>query len=165
MSTRKPPVTSQEEKFYLSVGSDELEHEVTYGDFTFIMQIPPLIEEAGLSLSAISLAQNILRNPEYKHLVENLKIPEIDPEAEETTIIEKPVDLNRIQQVKYALTLLPDDFTAVINNMAYLNIVVKDILYKDKPLWVQVDGEDIRIDSFRLFAEYIRKRSIRFVQL
>lgn len=157
-----------EERFFLNL-NDDISIEVEYEDFTFTLTIPELLAEATVTLGSIRVAQKLLRMPEYSGLVEGIKLPKLeldeDAEEKEVKVAEIPLDLTRIQHVRYALNFFPEEFIDTINNISYLGLAVSSITYHGKEVWVKVDGEDVLIDSFEKFITHIRTKKIRFGRL
>lgn len=165
---------SSEERFFLNL-NEELTVDIEYENFMFTLEVPNLMVEATVSMGVLRTVQQLLRQPEYRELAESLTMPmveEVEDEEDEseqasprTQVIDKPINLDKLNHIRYALKYLPDDFINTVNNIAYLNIVVIDIAYNGKPVWVTADGDEIKIDTFEKFIKYVKTRNIRFGQL
>lgn len=172
MPEKKQQVLNAEERFFLNL-NEELTIDIEYQNFVFTLEVPTLMSEASLSLSTLKAAQALLSQPEYGELVSSLAIPRLIPKPkseendsknngnEELTVKEESLDLKKISHVRYALRNLPEEVVTNLNNIAYLQLAVKEIRYMGKEFWVQVDGEDIKIDTFNKFFIYVKSKKIR----
>lgn len=164
MTTKKSTFTS-EEKFFINLSEQNI-FNIDYQDFQFTLEIPSLLEESALSLSAINAAQIILQNPEYQGLLSKLKYPTFEETKQEEgeddfQLVEKDLDISKLSHVKYAIRNLPDEFTNTVNNIAYLQLVVKKILYKNQKIWIKNKNEELEINDFINFVSYVKVKNLR----
>lgn len=164
MTTKKSTFTS-EEKFFINLSEQNI-FNIDYQEFQFTLEIPSLLEESALSLSAINAAQIILQNPEYQSLLSKLKYPTFEETKQEEgeddfQLVEKDLDISKLSHVKYAIRNLPDEFTNTVNNIAYLQLVVKKILYKNQKIWIKNKNEELEINDFINFVSYVKVKNLR----
>lgn len=163
----KQKTISTQEKFLLNLDETDLTTTFKVQKFEFTVGAPSLFEEARITIDTISIAKKMLQTEQYSEFVKDVKIPKLTFSTDETTgqvntvIEEEPVDLDKINHVAQLLdNILPTTFRNLVQNIAFLNILVKDISVEGKPLYLVVDGKEIHVDSFEKFVLNVRTRGL-----
>lgn len=162
---RKTDTLPVEDRFFLNLDED-LTVELTYKDLSFTARPPSLLEEAALSLEVVTVARELLKTSKYQNLIDSITIPRItkNPDAEKdgdqpaTLTVEDPINLDNVRHVRYALGHLPETFVSVVNNIAYMNLLVNSISFGGKEIVVQTEGREVTIQSFLDFVRFFRHR-------
>lgn len=166
-------VLTSEERFFLNLDQEDLSLEVPIHNFTFKLRIPTMSEESRLSLSSITMVRTALSRPEYAELVNSIKIPtleqgenvegqeQVEGETSKKKVAFRDPDITKMRDLRFVMRHLPEEFIITINNIAYLNIVVSDIGYGDKELWVTKNGKETRINTFQKFCDHVTRRNLR----
>jgi hypothetical protein len=138
----------KEKQKVFSLFSGELpQEEFSLGDLVLKVQVPTVWDEGKILYMRLNVFKNLyLSDESLKEFINSSKIPE--PQVEDGKIKTKQVefDPNNINHLEFAFdTLTPSSFRELINRLAYLEVVVKEIK--------NTDGEVIKEKMYNLLPQ------------
>lgn len=160
----KKKAKPKSERVILAIENPSVDFE-KYG-FTFTLKVPPLMEEAKLSMRSFNIMKEILSEEDLK----NYKIPQLRVESEDSEDTNAPdsekkepkivtdyvlPDLSNPQHQELVFNMLPQTQQNLLSNIAYLDLAVKKITKDGQPIAVQVGDTVYDIDTFMDFVKYI----------
>jgi len=161
--------------------NESLQHTVTEGDFEFTFGVPSLFEESSLSLDTLHILQRLLKNPKYTKLIETVKIPSLNVVQQEKTDKEstdtenkkddklamsyQDVDIDKLNHLSYLVQFLPMQIATLASSIAFLNIRISNIRYKNQPITVKSKEKTINIETFEDFVMNVKIKNLNIQDL
>ena len=156
---KKKPAKQDNERIILAIENPSVDFE-KYG-FVFTLRVPPLTEEAKLSLRSFSIMKDILTEDDLR----DYKIPQlsVDEEAIEKDKDASPKivteyvmpDLTNPRHQELVFGMLPQSQQNLLSNIAYLDIAVESITKNGKPITVQIGDKLHDVNTFLDFVKYV----------
>ena len=156
---KKKPAKQDNERIILAIENPSVDFE-KYG-FVFTLRVPPLTEEAKLSLRSFSIMKDILTEDDLR----DYKIPQLsvdeeaiekDKDASPKIITEYVMpDLTNPRHQELVFGMLPQSQQNLLSNIAYLDIAVESITKNGKPITVQIGDKLHDVNTFLDFVKYV----------
>lgn len=160
----KQKVFNTEEIFFLNL-DEELNFLAKSAGFEFEITPLSLYEEASISMYVMKIAQELLEDPAYLDLVQNLEYPDVLPDGEVNI---RPLNLKKMTDLRYAISFLPQSFASLVDNIAFFNKTVTKITKNGQRVAVKnPDNSEspIFINTFLDFVKYVKGKNVHLQRI
>jgi len=124
----------KEKQKVFSLFSGELpQEEFSLGDLVLKVQVPTVWDEGKILFMRLNVFKNLyLSDESLKEFISSSKVPEPYVEEGQVKIKQVEFDANNVNHLEFAFdNLTPSSFRELINRLAYLEVVVKEIKNKE----------------------------------
>lgn len=122
----------EKEKVVNLFSGEVVEEEFNLGNLVLKVKVPTIWDEGKILYKRLQVFKNLLSlDEDLKEFIPS-KVPEPYVDNGEIKIRQVDFDPNNVNHLEFAFdNLIPNDFREIINRLAYLDVVVKEIRTKD----------------------------------
>lgn len=160
----KPKILPTEDVFFLNLDED-LSFYAKSAGFDFELAPLSLYEEASMSMYVMKIAQELLENSDYAHLIESIEYPEVKDTGE---IEHRPINTKKLSDLKYIVSFLPASFANLVDNVSFFNKTVRGITKNGQKIAIRNPNNSeapIIISTFLDFVKYVKGKNIHLQRI